>query len=537
MLNINRRQALLGLGAAVGSAMLPAEAEAFTSIYYRVAVPEIFANLRLPPTYTPNLVIGSGFGGAISALRLAQAGETVTVIERGFRWPNAPWRDIFSSDTIPDGRAFWFRNSAKMIAGNTAVFDKFGGVMDATEFPNMTAWRAACVGGGSVVFTGVMIQPKKTHFDLLFKGAVPYDELDRVHYPRVRKMLNLNPIPSDVYGSQAFGHSREWDRQVAKAGYTPERIDSIFDWNVLRSEIGFRSRPSATVGRSNHGNANSAKFDLNLNYIRQAEATGRAKVYPGFEVLSIGTDGKRYVVSGLLRDPTGRELGRTTISCDRLFLGAGSIGTSSLLVKARAEKTLPHLNEHVGEGWGTNGDAIVVRSLGRITGLTEGTPSASKIFDTPLGMPTTFENWYVPGVPVNISIIPSLGMVLDETHRGRFVYDPAKKSVTMNWAAEGNADAIAACRAMNNKIAEASKTIPGANPFIADVTGKNWTAHPLGGAVIGKATDGYGRVVGHPGLYVMDGALLPGSAGAVNPSLTISALAERNIENIIARKG
>ncbi len=65
----------------------------------------------------------------------------------------------------------------------------------------------------------------------------------------------------------------------------------------------------------------------------------------------------------------------------------------------------------------------------------------------------------------------------------------------------------------------------------------NWTAHPLGGAVIGKATDGYGRVIGQPGLYVMDGALLPGSAGAVNPSLTISALAERNIDNIVARGG
>ncbi|HMS13296.1 MAG TPA: GMC oxidoreductase [Microthrixaceae bacterium] len=59
------------------------------------------------------------------------------------------------------------------------------------------------------------------------------------------------------------------------------------------------------------------------------------------------------------------------------------------------------------------------------------------------------------------------------------------------------------------------------------------TFHPLGGAVIGKVCDGFGRVLGQPGLYVNDGALIPGSTGCVNPSLTIAALAERNIARII----
>ncbi|WP_269780291.1 GMC oxidoreductase [Methylobacterium sp. Leaf118] len=533
-----RRQALLALGGAAAGGMLGAEeAQAFLPGLARLLVPELFRDLVKPPSYTPNLVIGSGFGGAITALRLAEAGQRVTIVERGFRWPRDPWRDIFASDTLPDGRAFWFRKSARMLAGNTAVFDAFGGVVDATVYDTMTAWRAACVGGGSVVFTGCMIQPERAYFDALFGGLVAYDELDRIYYPRVRRMLNLTPMPADVYGSQAFGHSREWDRQVAAAGYRPQASDSIFDWNVVRSEIGLRSRASATAGRSNHGNANGAKFDLNQNYLKQAEATGSARIHAGFEVLSIGREGGRYVVEGQLRDPTGRSLGVTTIACDRLFLAAGSIGTASLLVKAQAEKTLPNLNEHVGAGWGTNGDVLVLRSLSRVTGITNGTPSASRIHDASLGLPTTLENWYVPGIPLNISLIPSLGMVFDQTHRGRFVYQPESKSVTLDWAANGNADALEVCRRMNAKIADASRTLPGAGPFFDSVAGLNFTAHPLGGAVIGKATDAYGRVKGYSGLYVMDGALVPGSTGAVNPSLTISALAERNIEAIVRAAG
>jgi cholesterol oxidase len=59
------------------------------------------------------------------------------------------------------------------------------------------------------------------------------------------------------------------------------------------------------------------------------------------------------------------------------------------------------------------------------------------------------------------------------------------------------------------------------------------SAHPLGGAVLGKACDLYGRVMNYKGLYVVDGALIPGATGCVNPSLTIAALAERNMEQIL----
>lgn len=508
-----------------------------SSLSHSLQVPELFNQVTTPPTHTRNLVIGSGFGGAISALRLAQAGEPVTILERGFKWPNSPNRSIFSNDTLPDGRAFWFKNRASMLTGIDMYMDSFGGVIDATEYDNMTVWRGACVGGGSVIFTGVMIQPDQNYFDALFQGSVSYSELDAVYYPRVRRMLNLSCMPDDVYQSDSFGHSRAWDEHMRMAGYAPEPIDSIFNWSVIRSELSGRSRKSATVGLSNHGNSNGAKFDLNQNYLSSAEATGLAKVYPGQVVESIGWDGSRYVVEVISQTVTGKQLARTTLTCDRLFLAAGSVGTSELLVKARDQGALANLNEYVGEGWGTNGDSIVVRSFAAMAGKTQGTPSASRIHDTREGMPVTFENWYAPGVPLNVGIIGTLGMAFDETNRGKFTLNPSTGKVDLQWNKEGNADAHAAIERVNQRIATASDTVPGAWPFVDSVNGKNWTAHPLGGAVLGLATDNYGRVEGHPGLYVMDGAAIPGSTGSVNPSLTIAAMAERNIETIIAAGG
>ena len=63
------------------------------------------------------------------------------------------------------------------------------------------------------------------------------------------------------------------------------------------------------------------------------------------------------------------------------------------------------------------------------------------------------------------------------------------------------------------------------------------TAHPLGGCILGTSSDLYGRVKGYKGLYALDGSMIPGSVGGANPSFTITALAERNIADIIAKGG
>jgi cholesterol oxidase len=502
---------------------------------YRGLVPEIFAPLPDPADHVAAIVIGSGFGASITALRLAQSGTQVAVLERGSRWPNGPWRDIFTDDTFPDGRGFWHRTTFTGVTRIPVTFDSFGGVLDVTSYPGIDVWHGACVGGGSVVFTGVMIEPEQRFFDHVFRGVVDYREMHDIYYPRVRKMLRPSLMPDDIYHSCAFAHSRAWDEQVRAAGYTPQRIDGAWNWNIIRDELAARSKPSATVGYSNLGNSNGAKFDLNQNYLRYAENTGHARIYPGHRVDAIakepGTPG-RYTVTVTKLAPTGEVLRTRTLTCDKLFLGAGAIGTPELLVRARATGALPNLNEHIGEGWGSNGDVALAQPLNTLEMGTQGTPSASRILDE-AGAPVSLENWFIPGATAyDTGILASLGIVLDDT-RGQFVYNPATTQVDLQWPRDGAAGYLARAREVNHNAACNCRPV---GPPVVDADA-SFTAHPLGGAVIGRALDPYGRVCGYRGLYVMDGAAVPGSTGTVNPSLTISALAERNIEQIIRSGG
>ncbi|MGN2634729.1 GMC oxidoreductase [Nocardia takedensis] len=520
------------LGAAGPSlAARPAAADPIWYSVFREWVPELFAPLADPPEHTPAIVVGSGFGAAVTALRLAEAGVATTVLERGSLWPNDPWREVFTGDDLPDGRGFWHRTEFTGVTKVPMRFASFGGVLDCTTYPGIDVWRAAAVGGGSVIFTGAMVAPERRLFDHVFGGVVDYGELAAVYYPRVREMLRLDPLPADLYNSAPFTHSRAWDDQVRKAGYQPLPNDSIFDWNILRGELAGGTRPSATVARSNLGNSNGAKFDLNQNYLKYARETGRSTVFPGHRVDAIAQEGTgRFTVTVTKLAPTGEQLGTRTLTCDRLFLGAGSIGTSELLVRAQATGALPNLNEHVGGGWGTNGDVVLARGASAVGGFGQGVPSASRIFDE-RDAPVTLENWYIPGIPFETGALASLGMVLEDA-RTRFGYDPASGRVGLTWSTRDRERTTEVARAVDRRIAEQAGALfeYGALGYDANAL---FTAHPLGGAVLGKATDAYGRVHGHPGLYVMDGAAIPGSTATVNPSLTITALAERNIEQII----
>jgi cholesterol oxidase len=148
--------------------------------------------------------------------------------------------------------------------------------------------------------------------------------------------------------------------------------------------------------------------------------------------------------------------------------------------------------------------------------------------DTKLG-PVSLELAAAP-LPFELWAMMVVGVSIPEP-RGVFTYDHRRKCVKLHWPKEAGQRAYDAVLATMDELDDASSS-----GFLVDfdgLTGKV-SFHPLGGAVLGKACDFYGRVKGYKGLYVTDAALIPGSAGCGNPGWTIGAIVERCMDNILA---
>lgn len=538
MFRSRRRSFLLGAPGAIACGLTqlkPQEAKARLSseLWYRLVVPEIFRRSDPVPAHSPVIVIGTGFGGSVSALRLAQAGIPVTILERGFDWPtNLKWRKTFTSDFSPDGRGYWFRNHTKSVTDSDQFTDAFGGVVEVKDFKNMRTYGGACVGGGSVVYNGVSIQPSREAFDHIFRGQLDYDELDQRYYPVVREMMRISAVPNDIYHTPELRQGRVWSEDFSKAGFKTQRCPSIFNWDVIRDEYYLKTRRSAIIGESIHGNSNGAKYDLTQNYLAQAKATGLAKIYTGQQVESISHDGNRFVVEIEEIDPKGRVLSRKVLTCDKLVMGAGSLGSTKLLLKAREMGTLSNLNDQIGQGWGANGDVTLARSGLRVEGILQPSYCASLARPVVDGRAVALESWYTAGVPVSIGVGGTLGVLADD-NRGHFTYNPRLGDIELHWSQSYSDEVASVAKRLHARVLDATGTKPGVILNSKPEVNSKFTAHPLGGVVLGKAADSSGRVIGYPGLYVMDGAMIPGSTGGTNPSLTIAAVAERNIARLI----
>ncbi len=124
--------------------------------------------------------------------------------------------------------------------------------------------------------------------------------------------------------------------------------------------------------------------------------------------------------------------------------------------------------------------------------------------------------------------------ITNNPHRAEFTFNAATGAVDLSWQTAWKQPSISMAKTIFDKINAKEGTIYRTDLFGAyKIWNDTLTYHPLGGAVLNKATDNYGRLHGYTGLYVIDGALIPGNA-SVNPFVTITALAERNIEKIIA---
>ena len=300
------------------------------------------------------IVIGSGFGGAITARRLAERGMRVLVLERGRRWdvdqyprkPTDAW--IFSHDRPA----------------------RHNGWMELRLFRGMAVAQAAGVGGGSLSYSSVAVEASPDVFAQGWPPEITSSEL-RPYYDTVAREMALQVIP-DGQLTQRLVLAKEAARNLghaARFSKAPLAISFSEDWNYqlddpfnpkhsrqFTNAHGQRQGTCIHLGNCDIGCDVRAKNGLDVNYIPRAEQHG-AEVRPLHLVRFIEPQGDMYRVV-FDRLDRGRTI-RGEETAVRVVLAAGSLGTTELLLRCRDQyRTLPALGPMLGQRWSANANFI-----------------------------------------------------------------------------------------------------------------------------------------------------------------------------------
>ncbi|MEU6355169.1 GMC oxidoreductase [Streptomyces sp. NPDC047072] len=492
----------------------------------------------------PAIVVGSGYGGAVAALRLGQAGIRTLVLEMGRLW-NTAGSDgkIFCNTANPDQRSMWFRTRTEAPLATFLWLDvvnkdisPYPGVLDRVHFDNMSVFCGRGVGGGSLVNGSMAVTPLKSYFAEQFP-TVDANEMYNTYFPRANSMLGVNTIdPTWFESTEWYQFTRVSRKHAQNTGLKTTFVPSVYDFAYMQREAAGTATKSALGQEVIYGN-NYGKKSLDKTYLAAALGTGNVTIntLERVKAISRASDGS-YVLTTDRIDVTGAVVETKQYSCTYLFLGGGSLGTSELLVRARDTGTLPALDASVGAGWGPNGNTMLGRanhlwdtvganqSTMPVMGIDDWANTANPVFAEIAPLPTGLEHW----VSLYLAITKN-------PQRAAFTYDSTTGGVKLGWTAAQSAVSSGMAKKLFDRINSANTTIyrtdlfGSTNKTFAD----DFTYHPLGGCVLGKATDNYGRVKGYSKLYVTDGSLVPGNIG-VNPFVTITALAERTMARVLA---
>ncbi|MEV0181215.1 GMC oxidoreductase [Streptomyces sp. NPDC050625] len=492
----------------------------------------------------PAIVVGSGYGGAVAALRLGQAGIRTLVIEMGRLW-NTAGSDgkVFCSTSAPDERSMWFRTRTEAPLATFLWLDlvnknisSYPGVLDRVHYDNMSVYVGRGVGGGSLVNGGMAVTPLQSYFTEQFP-TVDAAEMYGTYFPRARSMLGVNTVdPAWFESTEWYKFARTSRKAAANAGLKTTFVPNVYDFGYMQREAAGTATRSALAGEVIYGN-NYGKRSLDRTYLAAALGTGNVTIHTLEKVKAVSRAGDgTYVLTADRIDATGAVVETKQYSCTYLFLGGGSLGTTELLVRARDTGTLPDLNSSVGAGWGTNGNTMLGRAnhiwdtVGAnqatmpVLGIDDWANTDNPVFAEIAPLPMGFEHW----VSLYLAITKN-------PERARFTYDAASGSVKLGWTPAQSAVSVGMAKKLFDRINLANATIYRYDLFgsTSKVFADDFTYHPLGGCVLGRATDDYGRVKGYSKLYITDGSLVPGSIG-VNPFVTITALAERTMARVLA---
>lgn len=459
------------------------------------------------------VVIGSGFGGAVTACRLAQAGRRVCILERGARYEPG-------QNPLRLYRYHYYRRLDVLVASG--------------------------VGGGSLVYANVQAAPPAEVFASGWPAAVT-PSLLAPYYQRVRETLHPSPYPR----GDALAKTNALRRGAELTGRREQfrMMDLAVYWGQPGvpdpDPYGFGTAQTgcADLARCSTGCPILAKNTLDLNYLALAARHG-AECRPRHEVTNIARRGGggfavHYVDRGRFPPKAGE------VHASRVVLAAGTLGSTALLLRAAHKfRTLGPLSPALGQGFSANGNLLAA-----VFGLKP--PVNPKVGPSITAGITYPEEEFIiedGGVP------PVLQLVLDPRLQplktlnalpllliGRDAADgrmrlARRHRMTVEWSPESSMPLF---DAMARRAGELARALGGRVEFPPTWTLERrlLTVHPLGGCRMADTpehgvVDARGAVFGQPGLYVADGSIVPVSLG-INPSFTIAALAEHVAAEII----
>ncbi|XPF94966.1 GMC family oxidoreductase N-terminal domain-containing protein [Colwellia sp. RE-S-Sl-9] len=473
------------------------------------------------------VVIGSGFGGSVAALRLCEAGIPTILLERGKDWT------YFGEDTFPtiadsadDGRTTWLGTLDAFTLQKKVPL--YTGLMERIYGNNIGVVCAAGLGGGSLVYGGVLLQPTQSAFEQVFP-YLDYNQMNEVYYPKVLAKISGGSIPDDILNTNNYRAMSAFKQDAEAAGLDVSATEVGFDWNIIRKEIKGKRNAAASVGEYIYGCNSNAKNTLDKNYLKAAMQTGKLQILTLHNVVQINqADDGQYHIQCEVLTTGGDVIKLHDIKSQYLFLAAGSMNTTKLLLNAKQSGDLPELNEYIGQYWGNNGDELTMTVAGSSDiGSLQGGPAAMAAHDNSNPIkPVTFMHSPTTGFG---EVQFQLGMSAPDK-LGSLSYNASEDQIFVNWPTDALTQSHSAYTHSLQNIAAQSNAVVVQNPSLAYTS---W--HACGGAVMGKACSYFGEVDGYQNLYVVDSALLPGSAGMSNPALTVAANAERIMEKILPR--
>jgi len=520
------------------------------------------------------VVIGSGFGGSVSALRLAEKGYSVAVLEQGKRWDSG---DFAKSSW--DLRKFLWKPGLGL-----------HGILQMTVMKDVFFLHGAGVGGGSLVYANTLLQAPAEAFDDPRWVGIDWKKELEPHYAMAKKMLGavtspfivetdriLRDIATEMGRGDTF-HHHTVGVYFGEAGKTAP--DPFFDGE------GPERTGCIRCGACMVGCRHNAKNTLDKNYLYLAEKRG-TRIFPESRVVDVRPisvsgeepDGSAgYEIS--IEKSTGFFHPKTKLKARGVVVSGGSFGTVDLLMRCKERGSLSRISNRIGDFLRTNSEALLaVRSRRDDVDFSKGIAITSGAFlddkthieicrypegSDSMSLLTTVLTGDGPGMPrwlrwignvlrhpidflrmsnpvgwakrtAILLVMQPVDSYLQYKLRRRWFWPFSKK---LDTALVGNKKVpvyIPLANEIAQKMAAKMDGIPQSG-ILEVAMGKASTAHILGGCPIGiDASDGAvdidSKLYGYRNFYVVDGSIIPANLG-VNPSLTITAMAERAMAQV-----